>query len=241
MARSCTGTRAAHDRSERTARFHRLRCRRLERPRSGQGLQQRELPRGVQRRHRHGDGAGHLEGLYESTLAQVGDGTITRRALTTPCGGSCGSRSVRPVRSRAAFDAPAGRQELLGAAEHRALARRAVRESLVLLKNQGGVLPLSPNRACWWPATARTTRPAGRRLDAELAGHRHQTRISRNLDLRRHLPPSPRPAASRLAVDGRFTQRPDVAIVVFGESPYAEFIGDIAHLQYGSDNGADWI
>lgn len=35
--------------------------------------------------------------------------------------------------------------ETVGSAEHRALAREAVRDSLVLLKNQGGILPLSPN------------------------------------------------------------------------------------------------
>ena len=46
------------------------------------------------------------------------------------------------------------------------MARQAVRESLVLLKNKGGVLPLEPKRACWWPATAPTTsasRPAAGR------------------------------------------------------------------------------
>ena len=32
--------------------------------------------------------------------------------------------------------------ELLGAPEHRAIARDAVRKSLVLLKNNGGVLPI---------------------------------------------------------------------------------------------------
>src|SRR6202023_3148345 len=38
----------------------------------------------------------------------------------------------------------AGQFELLGAPEHRAVARRAVRESLVLLKNANHLLPLKP-------------------------------------------------------------------------------------------------
>src|SRR3546814_16151832 len=37
-----------------------------------------------------------------------------------------------------------GKYDVLGSPEHRALPRQAVRESLVLLKNNGGVLPLNP-------------------------------------------------------------------------------------------------
>jgi beta-glucosidase len=40
----------------------------------------------------------------------------------------------------------AGHFELLGSPEHRAVARRAVRESLVLIKNQNHVLPLNPHQ-----------------------------------------------------------------------------------------------
>jgi beta-glucosidase len=39
----------------------------------------------------------------------------------------------------------AGHFELLGSPEHRAVARQAVRESLVLLKNAHHLLPLSPH------------------------------------------------------------------------------------------------
>src|SRR5262249_47933718 len=39
----------------------------------------------------------------------------------------------------------AGHFELLGSADHRAVARQAVRESLVLLKNANHLLPLSPH------------------------------------------------------------------------------------------------
>jgi len=35
-----------------------------------------------------------------------------------------------------------------------------------------------------------------------------------------------------LSADGSFSDRPDVAIVVFGEEPYAEFVGDRATLEY---------
>src|SRR6185503_13878824 len=38
-----------------------------------------------------------------------------------------------------------------------------------------------------------------------------------------------------LSVDGSFTDKPDVAIVVYGENPYAEFEGDRTHLVWGGD------
>jgi beta-glucosidase len=37
---------------------------------------------------------------------------------------------------------------------------------------------------------------------------------------------------AELAPDGKFKTKPDVAIVVFGEDPYAEFQGDVANLGY---------
>ena len=40
--------------------------------------------------------------------------------------------------------ADAGHFEVLGSAAHRALAREAVRKSLVLLKNERALLPLNP-------------------------------------------------------------------------------------------------
>ncbi len=41
------------------------------------------------------------------------------------------------------------------------------------------------------------------------------------------------------APDGRFSEKPDVAIVVFGEQPYAEFMGDIPDLEYSPDDKSD--
>jgi beta-glucosidase len=38
-----------------------------------------------------------------------------------------------------------------------------------------------------------------------------------------------------LSVEGQYTTKPDVAIVVFGEDPYAEFIGDRDNLLYRKD------
>jgi beta-glucosidase len=40
-------------------------------------------------------------------------------------------------------------------------------------------------------------------------------------------------------VDGSFKERPDVAIVVFGENPYAEYEGNIKSIDYRGEGGEE--
>ena len=49
--------------------------------------------------------------------------------------------------------------------------------------------------------------------------------------------------SAELSVDGDYRQKPDVAIVVFGEDPYAEFQGDLPNLAYrpGNDHDLDLL
>jgi beta-glucosidase len=42
-----------------------------------------------------------------------------------------------------------------------------------------------------------------------------------------------------LSEDGTWTERPDAAIVVFGEDPYAEGVGDRANVDYAPDDGLE--
>jgi beta-glucosidase len=42
-----------------------------------------------------------------------------------------------------------------------------------------------------------------------------------------------------LSTDGDFTSRPEVAIVIFGEHPYAEFQGDVKTLEYSPGDKHD--
>jgi beta-glucosidase len=145
-----------------------------------------------------------------------------------------GAPSTRPL---------AGQWALLGSPEHRAIAREAVRKSLVLLKNDG-VLPLrgkirllvagdgadDVSRAAggWtisWQGTGLTRADfpgatslwQGLKAAVEAGG-----------------------GSAELAPDGKFTQRPDAAVVVFGERPYAEFQGDLKSLQLTPDLAAPW-
>ena len=180
--------------------------------------------------------------LYHSLIAQVRDGTVTMARLDEAVG------AVLRVKMRAGlFEAGrpssrpyAGQFDLLGSAQHRAVARQAVRESLVLLKNDKGLLPLSPKARIlvagdgaddiarqsggWtlsWQGTGldpklfpgATTLWQGIAAAAQAAG-----------------------GQATLSPDGSFSgTKPDAAIVVFGETPYAEFQGDLRSLQLKPD------
>ena len=174
------------------------------------------------------------KGLFDNTLAEVRSGRIPMTRLDDAV------RRILRVKVKAGlFDQPRpfeGRYDVLGSPDHRALAREAVRKSLVLLKNNGGVLPIRPSARVlvagdgaddigkqsggWtldWQGTGNTNAdfPHGQSIwggiaDAVRAGG----------------------GQAELAVDGRFKQRPDVAIVVFGENPYAEFQGDVPSVDY---------
>jgi beta-glucosidase len=172
------------------------------------------------------------KGLYENTLAQVRSGQIPKARLDDAV------RRILRVKVRAGLfekgrpsSRPfAGRFELLGAPEHRAVARQAVRESLVLLKNEHRLLPLSPKldvlvagdgadniskQAGGWTITWQGSGLTNRdfpHAQSIWSGINEAVRAAGG--------------TATLSLDGRFTRKPRVAIVVFGEEPYAEFVGD---------------
>lgn len=126
-----------------------------------------------------------------------------------------------------------------GSAAHRALARRAVSASLVLLKNAGGVLPLTE--------TAQHIHVAGRGADdigIQCGGWTIKwqgspgpittgTTIRAGIEAR---------AGERTRVtysaDGAGAAGADAAIVMVGEAPYAEGVGDRSDLTLGADDVA---
>jgi beta-glucosidase len=183
--------------------------------------------------------------LYANTLAQVRSGEIPmariedadRRILRVKLRAHLldeGRPSSRPL---------AGQFELLGAPEHRAVARRAVRESLVLLKNANHLLPLSPaqhvlvagdgansigKQSGGWTITWQGTGVTNLNFpnsDTIFAGILSAVQAGGG--------------TAELNPAGNFKTRPDVAIVVFGENPYAEFQGDIGSVEYGPADRSD--
>ncbi len=184
--------------------------------------------------------------LHANLVRQVRDGTIpmarvdeavTRVLRVKLHAGLLDADAKRP--SQRPF---AGRFELLGSPEHRALAREAVAKSLVLLKNDG-TLPLKAGADIL---------VAGRAADriAQAGGGwtlTWQGGIALTNDqyfpgatsIWSGLEQAAREAggSARLSVDGSFTKRPDVAVVVFGELPYAEFEGDRKTMVFSDEEG----
>lgn len=171
-------------------------------------------------------------GLYESTRASVRSGEIASERLDDAV------RRILRVKFRAGvMDRPrpserplAGRFELLGAPEHRAVAREAVRESLVLLKNAGGVLPIAAGARVLvaGPAADDMARQAGGwTLSWQGDGNRRED-FPNGETIREALAAALGAGGGRVDYrpDGRWTERPDVAVLVFGEVPYAEGAGD---------------
>ncbi|HAW57072.1 MAG TPA: 1,4-beta-D-glucan glucohydrolase, partial [Hyphomonas sp.] len=85
------------------------------------------------------------KGLYESTLQHAKDGNIPMERLDDAV-----RRILRVKLAYGIFDKPApserpgaNDESLMATPEAREIARRAVRESLVLLKNNDNLLPLS--------------------------------------------------------------------------------------------------
>ncbi len=171
--------------------------------------------------------------LYDNLLAQARSGEIpasriddaVRRILTVKVRAGLFSKATPAQRPLS------GKTEIIGSAEHRAVAYQAVQRSLVLLKNSQGLLPLPPKQKVlvtgagadnigmqsggWtitWQGTGNQNSdfPGGSSIYQGVAAQVTQAG-----------------GQVELSVDGSYQQKPDVAIVVFGEQPYAEGNGDI--------------
>jgi beta-glucosidase len=185
------------------------------------------------------------QGLYESTLAQVQSGEIPMERLDDAV------RRILRVKIRAGvLDAPkpsernhAGDLRILGADEYRAIAREAVRRSLVLLKNDDGLLPLDPRGRIL---------VAGRSANDMALQNGGWTISWQGGDTTREDFPngetiwegidaavSAAGGTAELSIEGAYAQKPDAAIVVFGEAPYAEGVGDRSSVAYSPGDETD--
>jgi beta-glucosidase len=183
--------------------------------------------------------------LYANTLKQAQSGEIPAARLDDAV------RRILRVKIRAGtFDrgrpssrALAGKMTLIGAADHRAIARRAARESMVLLKNEGGLLPLKPSANILVAGGGADNIPqqAGGWSLTWQGGGTTNADFPNAQSIWSGISTAVKDAGgtATLSADGRYAKKPDAAIVVFGEQPYAEFKGDRPNLEYSPDDKAD--
>lgn len=181
------------------------------------------------------------KGLFDATVREVRDGTVPMARLDDAV------RRVLRVKAKLGLIGPRlvrrGDPARLGIPAHLELAREAVSKSLVLLKNEGGALPIRPGarvliagpgaddmamQAGGWTITWQGT-------DTTAADFPNGETVGRALA------DAVRAAGGSAVLDakGAFRQRPDVAIVVYGEHPYAEFQGDVPDLAFRPHAGEE--
>ena len=180
--------------------------------------------------------------LYENTIKQVNAGDIPLARINDAV-----TRILRVKMRAGLFTAPSpakrslsGKTQIIGSAKHRDIARQAVRESLVLLKNKDNILPLSTNQHIlvtgdgadnigkqaggWtitWQGTGNVNADFPKATSIYQGIYNKVTKAGGSVEL---------------SSDASFKQKPDVAIVVFGEQPYAEGNGDVDNLAFERGN-----
>jgi beta-glucosidase len=177
----------------------------------------------------------HWQHLFQNTLEDVRTGAIPAARLDDAV------RRILRVKFRLGlFDAARpyeGRVELLHSPAHRELAREAVRKSMVLLKNRGAL----PIRAA---ARVLVTGPGAENIPMQCGGWSvtWQGSDTTNADFPGAQSVKAAVGQALAAGGGRLVNgsdllgadRPDVAIVVYGEQPYAEMFGDVQSAIYNT-------
>ena len=185
--------------------------------------------------------------FIENTLSQVRDGVISMERVDDAV-----TRILRVKMRAGAFDANkpsdrtyANNTSLIASAEHKALARQAVRESLVLLKNKNAILPLNPaSKVLVAGASAdNIARQCGGWTVSWQGSGLSNNDFPQATSILSGIESAVNAAGGAVEynVSGLFDQTspPDVAIVVFGEAPYAEYNGDLTNIEYQSGVKSD--
>lgn len=184
------------------------------------------------------------KGLYESTLRHVQSGEIPMERLDDAV-----RRILRVKLAYGIMEKPAPSERpgasdssLLGTQEARAVARQAVRESLVLLKNNDGVLPLAANQTVLVVgdgADSISKASGGWTLSWQGGGYGNED-FPNGQSILDGIRDAVLPAGGQVVFDptGTLDVDADVVIAVYGEDPYAEGVGDVSNLDF-RPNGFD--
>ena len=174
------------------------------------------------------------KGLLLNTIQQVKSGEISETRLDEAV------RSILKVKSRLGlFDGRIPhefKENLLGHPRHIALARQAVRESLVLLKNNNKFLPIDPRQHVGVIGNAAnkiSSQTGGWTITWQGRENLNEDFINTNTiyqALQQMILLSK--GTIEFSESGKFEKNPDVVIGVFGEEPYAEMLGDLKDVYY---------
>ena len=184
------------------------------------------------------------KGLYESTLQHVKDGTIAIERLDDAVRRILRVKLLSGIFQKGAPStrANAGNENLLALPEHRDVARQAVRESLVLLKNNNQLLPIDPSKTILVVgdgASSISKASGGWTLSWQGTGHSND-KFPNGESILQGIERIVDDAGGKLifSKDGDTSIKADVVIAVYGEDPYAEFQGDRENLAF-IPNGFD--
>jgi len=184
--------------------------------------------------------------FIQNTIAQVENGIIPMSRIDDAV-----SRILR-VKMRAGYADKvkpserlhANNRSLIGAPAHRTVARQAVRESLVLLKNSDNILPLDRNLDVLVAGDA--ANDIGKQSGGWTVSWQGLTNANNSFPGGTSIYEGIQSVVNsaggttRLSVNGNYSgSKPDVAIVVFGELPYAEGAGDLSNIEYQAGYKSD--
>ena len=172
--------------------------------------------------------------LLSNTIAQVKSGEISSDRLDDAV-----SRILR-VKSRIGLldgrKPHLSESDYLRHPKHMELARQAVRESLVLLKNNSQVLPLNPKRHVGIIGSS------AKKISSQAGGWTitWQGRDNKNSDFKNTKTifgaieefVISSGGSVEFSGSGTFNKVPDYVIGVFGEEPYAEMLGDLKDMSF---------
>lgn len=177
------------------------------------------------------------KGLFDSTLAAARDGRISSERLDDAV-----RRNLR-VKFKLGLmgDKAVARGDVsaVGAQAHLDLAREAVAKSLVLLKNDTGILPIRPGAKVLiaGPGADNMAMQAGGWTISWQGGDTKASDFPKGQTVGTAIASAVKESGGKALVtsSGQHSGKPDVAIFVLGEKPYAEFEGDIPNLAFQAD------
>lgn len=181
------------------------------------------------------------KGVYKSTLAAARSGKISMARIDDAV-----RRNLR-VKFKLGLmgDTPVRRGDTasVGTEAHLALAREAVAKSLVLLKNNNATLPIKRGAHILvaGPGAENMAMQAGGWTISWQGSDTKAEDFPDGQTIGRALGDAIRASGgdATISAEGRFETKPDVAVVVLGEKPYAEFEGDVPDLAFRARSGEE--